>query len=182
MIRSLSKHMTLVKDRLPRKLKVTKDNKNYFLSTENNEYLGHIEYIKKGDVISIVSSHSELKGGFYSIMFTSILSDVREILSDISLSSEALKSYNTLNSEVSNFELAVKIGTSFKPYSREVLLSSRTTKISIKYKHNLSEIFDEYYSRISDKEYTYGKAYDDKPELLEYYLYHAGWDLDKEED
>jgi hypothetical protein len=166
-------NLKVIKKNLPGDYTVLKGETDYFLS-KNNEYKGHIEFTKKGDVLSINHSHSEIKKGFYELMFSVILTECKEILSDISLSSQALKSYSNLNRNVSIFELAIKIGKSYKPYSEEDLLSSRRAKISIKAKHIMSEVFEDYYNKLKTPLYKLEKSKNNG--LYEYTLFHEGWD------
>jgi len=171
--------LILIKDKLPGGYSVLKNESDYYL-TKNDDYMGHIEYIRTGSVISINHSHSEIKRGFYELIFSSILSDRLgsigsiEILSDLSLSTQAIKSYENLNRSVSIFELAVKIGKTYHKYSTELLLSSRRAKVSIKSKHNITEVFDEYYKKLETGLYRMDKSKTNG--LFGYTLFHEGWD------
>jgi hypothetical protein len=71
----------------------------YYLSNEDKKYLGHIEISVSDHVGHISSSSSDIKGGFYNLMFTTILSntDIKEIRSDTDLSDNAIKSYINLS-------------------------------------------------------------------------------------
>lgn len=126
-------------------------------------------------MIQIKSSYSELKKGFYDIMFFSILTDVHEILSDIDLTSDAIKAYENLNRRLSNFDLAVKLGKKYKKFTKEELLKNRNTKVSIKAKHNFNEILEDFYERIEFSS-TYRKGYEENNGVCELVLYHEGWD------
>jgi hypothetical protein len=166
---------TKVTTKLPNNMEVHKDKKNYYL-VQKGEYKGHIEYIsKEPKVIQITGSHSELKKGFYNIMFFSILTDVYEILSDIDLSSQAIKAYENLNRRVSNFELAVKLNKDYLPFSKEELLKSRKARVSIKAKHNFKEMLEDFHERIEISS-TYRKGFDENNGICEFVLYHEGWD------
>ena len=63
-----------------------------FLTTESDEYLGRIQVSDFGNKAEIHTSHGTIKD-FYKIMFTVMLSMWDVILSDYSLSTQAIKSY-----------------------------------------------------------------------------------------
>lgn len=71
----------------------------FYLTDENNKYLGFIDgYVDDKNRYFISMSSSEIKGNFYNLMFTSILgyTNIKEILSDDSLSPKAAKAYENL--------------------------------------------------------------------------------------
>jgi len=169
-------NLTLVIKKLPNKMSIYKDSNKYFL-IQNKEYKGHIEFIKMGGTIEISASHSEIKKGFYSIMFTSILSEtnITEILSDTSLSTQAIKVYENLNRKLSTFELGIKIGPVYKPFDKELLLSNKHAKVSIKAKFNFAEALDDYHRKLEFSE-TYRIGDKNNNGIGEFLLYHEGWD------
>ena len=178
--------MKLIKHKLNNKMKIYKSESNYFLVNKYDEYLGHIQYSEKDDIIKIETSNSELQKGFYEIMFTAILgSGVKEIISDTALSTLSIKSYINMSRKISNFELAIKTNKGYKSFSKEELLNGSNV-VSIKQSHNLEEMFRDYYNKIDPNSGevinkifipgTYLKMYNEDHEGIGFLLYHQDWD------
>lgn len=70
----------------------------YYITDKDDNYLGYIEYKADHKKIYITSSSSNLKGGFYNIIFSAILlyTEIEMIISDGHLSSNAIKAYENL--------------------------------------------------------------------------------------
>jgi len=110
-------------------------------------------------------------------MVTSILSEtnITEILSDTSLSTQAIKAYENLNRKLSTFELGIKIGPAYKPFDKELLLTNKHTKVSIKAKFNFAEALDDCHRKLEFSE-TYRIGDKNNNGIGEFLLYHEGWD------
>jgi hypothetical protein len=128
--------------------KVVKDGSTYYLVSENNEYLGSIEF-RIGSKHIILASNSLIDRGFYAIMFTVILSSgVKEIISDSLLSTNAIDSYEKLAQGHTSLKVEITDGIEMYPFDRNRLLSNRHLRVSVTEKHNTKEIFEEYYNRL----------------------------------
>ena len=147
------KHCELIRDRIgSQHYKVFKCLSTYFLISEDNEYLGSIEFNITSKYHIIVSSNSLIDRGFYAIMFTTILSnDVKEIVSDTSLSSNAIGSYDRLNKGHTSLKIQITDGVQYWGFDKMKLVSDNQLRVSIKEKSSLNELFDEYYKRIDDR-------------------------------
>jgi hypothetical protein len=143
-----TKYIKLVRDKLGAraKYKVYKTDNQYFLVSNNEEYLGYIEYEKiDNKKIQIISSSSEIKGGFYNIMFMVILSDnIEQIISDNKISKNALNSYKNLN----NFSIKLLWRDEYFNIDNEEILNKKDSRISIKEDFGAENLFIEYYSRL----------------------------------
>lgn len=122
----------------------------YFLIDKNDNYIGHIELHDS----KITSSFSLLNGGFYNIMFTLILTQIPYILSDKELSSQAIRSYEKLNTLPSKkFKLYISdSGLKTKiPFDKNTLLSSTEYRVLITEKnlHSMRNSVEDYYTRIN---------------------------------
>lgn len=106
-------HMKLVKDGINSEhYKLYRYGKGtFYLTDENNRYLGFIEGSYKDNLLIITLTNSQIKGNFYNLMFTSILAltEVEYIFSDLSLSPSSVKAYKKLNA---NSALKVKMSLS----------------------------------------------------------------------
>jgi len=108
----------------------------FFLTNKEKEFLGMIETtsntVYKDGYLSIVSSKSNIKKDFYLIMFTQILnmSDVKGLLSDVSLTNKALKSHEKLN-KANAFTYKVLSDNKIYDFTKEKLLSDRKNRILI---------------------------------------------------
>ena len=155
---------------------------SFFLTTENNDYLGILVLNINNRTGIITLSNSKLKTGFYNIMFTTILSldIVDELLSDVKLSSNAIKAY--LNLSINNM-LSIKVLTidgSYIDISRDNILNNNTNRFSVKEKYNkgsIRESFTDYYTRIyevSDNDLivpAYVWLYNNKDSWLDSFLF-----------
>jgi len=134
---------------------------SYFLVDENNEYLGHIEFIfidKK--IIKILESNSEIKSGFYAIMFNIILSNnINEILSDNKLSTQAIKSYKKLKIDKTNqyFNIKVKINNEYFDDLSLIKSNGAIFSVTEKYNGNIKECWNEFYRRYENINEITGK-------------------------
>jgi hypothetical protein len=174
-------HKDLIRDRIgSNHYKVYQVGSTYFLTTENNEYLGYIEFDITRKYHIIRMSSSNIERGFYIIMFTTILSSgVKEIVSDSMLSTNAIKSYEKINKSKSSISLKVTDGVNYWDFSREMLLNDDSYRVSVKEKHDLNELFNEYYNRIDeDLEYngvttpsSYKRSYENKTETCDWFLF-----------
>jgi hypothetical protein len=128
------KNTKLLSDKLPDHMKLYLYDDIYFLISEREEYLGYIELRTDGEIPRIVYTDSKLSGGFYLIMFTYIfkLTHITEILSDVSLSENAIKSYTKLSKNKS-FEIRVYTkNKEYLPFSLRNLKSDELNRVSIK--------------------------------------------------
>jgi len=176
--------LKLVSDKLVKKMKIKKSDSVYFLLDKNDRYLGHIEYYKVKDKIIISHTNSELKSGFYDIMFTSILKDEKEIMSDKSLSTNSIKAYENLNRKTSNFNLKIFTGKEYLPFSKELLLKGNNV-VSVFDKRGITEMFEDYYEKIKLYDRTNGNKipmsfttmFLSESEDIGTLLYCEGWNL-----
>lgn len=130
---------------------------HFYLTNEDNEYKGQIELVITNGIGTIKSSNSKIDRGFYNIVFTSIFATglVKEILSDTSLSIQAVKSYEKL---CVNGYLTIQIynpsNKIYYPFSIDKFKDNIYNVVSIKEKQELSikEHFNEYYKRINSVE------------------------------
>lgn len=151
----------------------------YYLTDENNNYLGHIELENN----RINSSFSKLKGGFYNIMFTIILTQIQYIISDKSLSTQAIRSYEKLNQlPAKKYKMYVISNNNIsntKPFSKEELLSNSSNRVMIteKSQNYMLESIKDYYTRINKYDKLSGyplsltKYYNEKNEICDLYLF-----------
>jgi len=113
---NIDKSIILIRDRLgSNKFSIYKVINVYFLVDDKFNYQGHIELsCTKQKICSVTDSNSLLKGGFYSLMFSVLLSrkGINEILSDKTLSTQAIKSYIKISKGFSAqiFDVKIKIG------------------------------------------------------------------------
>jgi hypothetical protein len=100
----------------------------YYLTTIDNDYLGHIE-VKDG---KIGNSFSNMKGGFYTKIFKLLLSytSMHELLSDVRLSTNAIKAYINLDKNI--FDVMVKTPQGYIEFNKVNLLDNYANRISIK--------------------------------------------------
>lgn len=115
---------------------IYKNGKTYFLITENNKYAGYIDGDIKNNKFYIAKSSSNIKNGFYQMMFFGLFVGLKvdEILSDTNLSDNAIKSYEKLNNvgESSPYTIKVVTENGYEPFNRELLLKHPNYKISVR--------------------------------------------------
>jgi len=167
--------LTLINDRLPKKMSVYQGKYEFFLVSHENEYKGHVTYLNKGGTIHIIDSFSDIKGGFYSIMFASILTTSLEIISDADLTTEALKAYHNLSIKHSPFSIAIVYKGKYIPYDHKTIEENPKYKISIKPRHSFVDVFERYYEKLEIAS-LYQNALEEDTGLLGHFLYHEGWD------
>lgn len=109
---------------------------SFLLTNPDDEYLGNIDLSDPDNngYASINGSESKIDGGFYNLMFRVILQDkeINAILSDSSLSTQAIKSYEKINKE-GIFKIFVydKTTKEIMKFSKEELLkNNRVVMIS----------------------------------------------------
>lgn len=108
-----------------------KGDTKYFLSNDNNDYLGVFEYRdEERGVIRIAYTHSTLKGGFYNTILKGIFQDgVKEIRSDVDLSPFAVKAYSKLK----GYKLSVLTDDGeYIPFNKRNLVKDEMNRVSIK--------------------------------------------------
>ena len=131
----------------------------YFLMTKEGMYLGCIECSSpdKDDFIRINMVHSELRSGFYVIMFRFMLSDkkVKGILSDDNISKSSLKAYNNLSKEFSLFDVMLfNTKTNEKSDFNIKEVHNNGNRVLVTFNNGTDaaiEKLDEYYDGIKDK-------------------------------
>lgn len=140
-------------------LKVYRTLNNFFLVNEENEYMGHIEFSLKDKILNINKSNSDkekgLDRGFYVVMFNIMLSqdDIKEIISDKQLSTQAVKAYKKLNGELlkQDYKVRVKI---FDEYSSNLddISSDLNARFSVTetYEGALKENWEEFDRRYNN--------------------------------
>jgi len=155
----------------PKKYKIfqvgDKGNITYYLTNKYEEYLGGIELQstnKKGRY-KINISASDIKGGFYFLMFTIILKnkEISEIISDKSLSKSAVKAYENLNNKSLHFIVQILTQDGYRDFDKDLLFDNPNNVVSIKSKQDMNEI----YSIIQEKNIT---------DYTEFGLYLFGYD------
>ena len=171
-------------------------NSNWYLTYEDDTYAGYIqlEHIKD-KIYKINQSNSNLKRGFYNVMFMTILSTdiVTEIISDDSLSEQAINSYAriTVNGYL-NVQVYDYTNNLYYPFSKELLLSNKFYRVSVteKQKNTISEHFTEYYRRINKTEILENgfvvklgltTAYENKQSVINNYLFCEDYNLSDED-
>jgi hypothetical protein len=107
----------------------------FYLTNATLDYLGFIEVRKtdKSDTFKIAYTNSNISGGFYKMMFDAIFgSGVKELWSDVSLSSNALKSYQNMVKKGSfNIQVITRDGEYMK-FTKKALTAEDFNRISIK--------------------------------------------------
>ena len=159
------------------RFKIWKSEHTFFLTSDSEEYIGSLQTREYNNILYIETSHTKLKKGFYNIMFTFLLTMYKEIRSDTSLSTNAIKAYERLDK---NTKLNVQVyDNGYNPYSHKALTSSRTATVSITEVYAMNEIINDYYDRImSEKKDSFGieqngyrKAYENKSKELDMFLF-----------
>ena len=115
----------------------------FFLVDDKENYLGDIQFKEiKGKQGYIIHTYSKISGGFYRIMFSEILhkTEIKEIISDESLSKKAISAYEKINKET-KFDTQILLnGKTYEEFSKEVLLAVSSNRVSVKLA-NLSEAY-----------------------------------------
>ena len=166
-----SKHYTIYK--------TGKNIISYFL-TKDDKYLGVIQVEEfPNKQARILTSHSYEKG-FYQIMFQMLLTKYNSILSDVSLSTQAIKSYKKL-SKSQMFKIGVlDVDNQIHKFSKSKLLEYPGNRVIIlpKQEKFLKEHLDEYYKRISQSENnrpsTFKQMFESNDNNLDLFLFGPG--------
>jgi hypothetical protein len=169
------------------KLKFYQYGNTFYLSTENDEYLGFIEgkihdkifYVKASSKDELFDAYKPKDMNFYSTMFRLILDflKVKEINSDSDLSKQAMKSYLKINNEVTKgLEVKVKINDEYLEISEENFLKpGAVIAVSNKYPGAI----DEYYNKINSmrlvgnelKPGTYMELLENKDDYIDHLVF-----------
>jgi hypothetical protein len=122
---------------------------SYFLTTEDDEYLGQLEGRYSENTFYISSSQSDVKG-FYQIMFISLLAktNIKHIISDISLSTQAIGSYEKL-AKNNLLKTEILCNNKIIPFSKEVLLSKPSCQVMVSSNTDLQEHFYNFYNKVN---------------------------------
>ncbi len=177
------KHISKFVDKIGSKnYTIYKTGKNiisYFL-VQGDIYKGvlQIEEFPKGTA-RILTSNSKIRG-FYQLMFMILLTKFDKILSDVSLSSPAIKSYEKL-SKMNIFNISVVEYSSGKertvPFSKKMLLKNPGNKVQIEEKQKgfMREHLKEYNRRIEQEENgrpsTFKRMFMENDENLDLFLF-----------
>jgi hypothetical protein len=150
----------------------------FFLTNENDKYLGQLKMKVVDKVGTISTSNSKLPKGFYNIIFTSLLGSgiVNEIISGNQLSIQALKSYINLD-KLKRFNIQVITHNEYIPFSEDAIKDHYDYKISVKEKKGFSvqERFKSFYEKISE-EYTINGVIIPSPSKSEFLNYNSCMD------
>lgn len=126
----------------------------YVLVDKDGNYLGSIEFEINNLTLNIKTSDSKMKGGFYLVMFSAILTftSIKRILSDFKISEQAFKSYENLSK---GFGLIVKVLTpdnKILEFSKENVFNFEYNRILVTENENsLKESFLRLTERIAEE-------------------------------
>lgn len=139
------------------------DNYDFFLTNKNGEYLGHVELSApdKNGYCSIKSSRSKIKRGFYNLLFSVILesNDIKGVLSDSELSSQAIKSYQKLaNGGYHKVHVYDKMSGKIYKFSKEKLL--KPSMVALVTDDQVKGTFERFYSALKDESRNPAGFYD----------------------
>jgi len=150
----------LIIDKIPKNYKIYSYMNYYFLTDKNNEYLGYIQLKDVSKIYNIketfqikTSNSSGIVKGFYNIMFTSILvrTNIKCILSDGNLSSNAVKSYERLNKESKlNILLLDRLSKEIIPFDKKELIRNANTIVMVTGNAEIFEIYKIYKEKIEN--------------------------------
>jgi hypothetical protein len=144
----------------------------FYLADKDDEYISSIGASMEKNIATINSSFTYSKGGFYNLMFTTILAktNIKEILSDNSLSRKAAESYSNI-SKNNLLLVQIKNGNIYLPMDVDILFLNNTYRVSVKAKQdNLDEIFEHFYNiRIQDE--FLGKLFLEGNKTLDHHLF-----------
>lgn len=177
-----SPFIKLLKDRMggSRYKLYLQGNDSYFLTNENDEYLGQIEATKNQNILSIESSHANSNKikGFYSIIFPVFFAiGITQIYSHNNLSNKAINSYDRLTKVNNNLKLQT-YNTKTQEYKDWDENSNQSVHDNInviicvteKEPNGINEQFIGYYKRINNKGHL--KMFHDKKDpALDNYLF-----------
>lgn len=152
----------------------------FYLSNDSMSYLGHIEITVSGKVGMISSSSSNIKGGFYNIMFTTILThtDIDEIRSDVDLSDNAVKSYINLSSTNKKLIIRSYKNSKYDILSKDILEQPGVVaSVVLKDKQDMKEHFDKVRRRINGDSVTYKHLKETRNKWLDMVLFYEEIDL-----
>jgi len=150
---------------------------SYFLTDENDNYLGRIQLEVINNKGYIKTSHGSIKN-FYKIMFTLLLTEVKEIYSDVSLSTQAIKSYEKL-SKNGLYKIKIKdTDNNIHDFDKDLLLQypGNVVQITEKQEGFIEEHFKDYYKRISLNQVngrpdTFKRMFLESDEYLDLFLF-----------
>lgn len=114
--------------------------KTFFLTNDNMDYLGSLEVETVGSkykVAKILASNSGIKSGFYLVMFTAILTftDIDEILSGLKISQNAYNSYEKLTGDYQALKVSVILNGEELEFNRENVIKTGA-RISVTFRKN----------------------------------------------
>ena len=132
---------------------------SYYLTDENNSYLGQIEGDRTGNSLYIRTSHANSNKikGFYSYIFPMLFSiGIEKIYSNNSLSNKAINSYirlsNTTNMiKIQTYNVKTNEYRDWDSESQNILTSDISIIICVTEKHkgDITEHFNNYYYEIN---------------------------------
>ena len=148
------KFLKLIKTKLSSKNYSIYETKGSYLSwflVKNDKYLGRIQF----DIIDgnprLLTSHGTIKG-FYQLMFAFMLTKYDNIQSDVSLSTQAIKSYERL-SKAQIFKVKIKDHQGIHDFDKSILLKYPGSRVYIQEEYKfLKEHFDDFDKRIQHNE------------------------------
>ena len=156
------------------KLRVYRAGSNFFLTDSNDEYLGNIEFSKVENKFATIGHiYSKITQGFYSIMFSAILTEpnIDYILSDVSLSDPALSAYGRL-AKSNMLLVGVFTNEGIKDFSKDLVLSDSSYRVVVheKKKGVLEYAFNDFRDRYNISE-SFKTAMDNGDHSVDYYLF-----------
>lgn len=158
-------------------------NSHIILADHEDNYLGYIELTKIRDhQYKIGASNSKLQGGFYNIIFTSLLSlpEYKEIFSDTQLSTQAINSYLKLNNNPRLHVQVVNNHMEYSDFSKTNLLKDEFNRVSVTAKNvkHLEETFKDYYKKIYSTDICMFKnEFNNHSRNIDIHLFCEGFDL-----
>lgn len=148
----------------------------YYL-VQGDTYKGKISGGIDKNTFTIKETDSKLKRGFYEIMFLVLLTMYNKLLSDTSLSTQAINSYTKLNkNKTKKFSIGVQTTQGDEEFSKELLLKADSNRVIIQGDQKyLNEFFDDYYKRINqtenDRPSAFRKMFLNKDETLDRHMF-----------
>jgi hypothetical protein len=152
--------VSVLREKLPMKMKFQKYSNRYYLTTEDDKYIGFVEI----DENKITRSHRNrnalnLQGyGFYQVILPLIISEIGQIQSDRSLSRSAIYSYSKL---AKSRLLDIKLSDGSK-FSVERLLANPKIRVVLESYPNfpLDDLLEDYYEKINQIRFVGGHQTD----------------------